>query len=118
MSRNVAEVLRIVGDVKDRTAVLVDDIVDTAGSLVQTVAALRREGAARVLAAITHPVLSGPAVKRIEEAELEHLIVTDSIPLRAEAAASSRITTTTVSHLLAEAIRRTHNEESVSSLFV
>jgi ribose-phosphate pyrophosphokinase len=115
---NVAEVLRIVGDVKDRTAVIVDDIVDTAGSLAETATALSAEGASRVLAAITHPVLSGPAVKRITESALEALIVTDSIPMNSSAAECEKITTTNVAPLLGEAIRRIHNEESVSSLFL
>jgi ribose-phosphate pyrophosphokinase len=114
----VAEVLRIVGDVKDRTAVIVDDIVDTAGSLAETATALSAEGASRVLAAITHPVLSGPAVKRITESALEALIVTDSIPMNSSAAECEKITTTNVAPLLGEAIRRIHNEESVSSLFL
>jgi ribose-phosphate pyrophosphokinase len=115
---NVAEVLRIVGDVKDRTAVIVDDIVDTAGSLVETAAALSAEGASRVLGAITHPVLSGPAVKRVTESPLEVLIVTDSIPKNSGASECEKIITTNVAPLLGEAIRRIHNEESVSSLFV
>jgi ribose-phosphate pyrophosphokinase len=115
---NVAEVLRIVGDVKDRTAVIVDDIVDTAGSLAETVAALRKAGASRVLATVTHPVLSGPALKRIEESALESLVVADTIPLRPDAGTHPKIRSTTVAHLLGEAIRRIHNEESVSSLFV
>jgi ribose-phosphate pyrophosphokinase len=115
---NVAEVLRIVGDVKDRTAVIVDDIVDTAGSMVETAAALSAEGASRVLAAITHPVLSGPAVKRVTESPLEVLIVTDSIPKNSGASECEKIITTNVAPLLGEAIRRIHNEESVSSLFV
>jgi ribose-phosphate pyrophosphokinase len=115
---NVAEVLRIVGDVRDRTAVIVDDIVDTAGSLCETVSALHKAGARRVLALITHPVLSGPALKRIEEADLEGLVVTDTIPLRPEAQSCAKIHSTTVAPLLGEAIRRIHNEESVSSLFI
>jgi ribose-phosphate pyrophosphokinase len=115
---NVAEVLRIVGDVQDRTAVIVDDIVDTAGSLAQTATAVANDGARRVLAAITHPVLSGPAVKRIVESPLEVLIVTDSIPKGPDAAQCEKVVTTNVAPLLGEAIRRIHNEESVSSLFV
>ena len=115
---NVAEVHHIVGDVRGKTAVIVDDIVDTAGSLVETAKALIADGANNVFAAITHPVLSGPAVKRIEESPIEALVVTDSIPLRPEAAASEKITVTPIAGLLGEAIRRTHNEESVSSLFV
>ena len=115
---NVAEVMRIVGDVKDQTAVIVDDIVDTAGSLTQTTGALLDQGARRVIAMITHPVLSGQAVKRIEESRLEVLMTTDTIPLRASAENGNKFVITTVSRLLGEAIRRIHNEESVSSLFI
>ena len=115
---NVAEVHHIVGDVRGKTAIIVDDIVDTAGSLTETAKALIKDGANDVFAAITHPVLSGPAVKRIEESPIEALVVTDSIPLRPEATASEKITVTPIAGLLGEAIRRTHNEESVSSLFV
>jgi ribose-phosphate pyrophosphokinase len=115
---NVAEILHIVGDVKDKTAVIVDDIVDTAGSLTETAKAVIESGARRVYAAITHPVLSGPAVKRIEESPIENVVVTDSIPLRPDAAACERIDVVPIAGLLGEAIRRTHNEESVSSLFV
>ncbi|TDJ05471.1 MAG: ribose-phosphate pyrophosphokinase [Deltaproteobacteria bacterium] len=115
---NVAEVMRIVGDVKDRTAVIVDDIVDTAGSLTKTARAVMEGGATRVMAAISHPVLSGQAVKEIEESLLDKVVITDTIPLRPEAETSERFAVTTVSPLLGEAIRRIHNEESVSSLFV
>ncbi len=115
---NVAEVMRIVGDVKGKTAVIVDDIVDTAGSLTQTAEAVKQDGAERVLAMITHPVLSHQAVKVIEESPLERLVVTDSIPLRSDADASAKITIAAVAKLLGEAIRRIHDEESVSSLFV
>ncbi len=115
---NVAEVYRIVGDVRDRTAIIVDDIVDTAGSLVETVQALQRDQARRILGLVTHPVLSGPALKRIEESALEMLVVTDSIRLRPEAETSEKIIVTPVAGMFSEAIRRIHNEESVSSLFV
>ncbi len=115
---NVAEVFRIVGEVQDTTAIIVDDIVDTAGTLTETAKALRQAGARRVLAAVTHPVLSGPAIKRIQESPIEHVIVTDSIPLRPERESCEKISVTSVATLLAEAIRRIHNEESVSSLFV
>jgi ribose-phosphate pyrophosphokinase len=115
---NVARVLRIVGDVKDRHAIIVDDIVDTAGSLCETAAAVMKAGALSVMAAVTHGVLSGSAVKRIEESPLSRLILTDSIPLRPEAQSCEKISTSSVASLLAEAIRRTHNEESVSSLFI
>ncbi len=115
---NVSEVMHIVGDVRDKTAIIVDDIVDTAGSLTQTADAVQDMGARRVLGAITHPVLSGPALKRIEESSLEQLIVTDTIPMRAQDGPLEKISVSTISHLLGEAIRRIHNEESVSSLFV
>jgi ribose-phosphate pyrophosphokinase len=115
---NVARVTRIVGDVKDKTAIIVDDIVDTAGSLCQTADAVMNAGARRVLCAITHPVLSGQAVKHISESPLERLITTDSIPLRPDAEQCDKIRVRSIAKLLAESIRRTHNEESVSSLFV
>jgi ribose-phosphate pyrophosphokinase len=115
---NVAEVLRIVGDVADTTAVIVDDMVDTAGSLTECAKAALDAGARQVFAAVTHPVLSGPALKRIEESPISQLITTDTIPLTPEAQQSERIDVTTISRLLGESIRRIHNEESVSSLFV
>ena len=115
---NVAEVMRIVGDVRGRTAVIVDDIVDTAGSLTGCAKAVMEAGASRVFAAISHPVLSGPAIKRIEESSITQIITTDTIPLRSDAESCERIDVTTVSRLLGESIRRIHNEESVSSLFV
>jgi ribose-phosphate pyrophosphokinase len=115
---NVAEVLRIVGDVSDRTAVIVDDLIDTGDSLTETAKAVMEAGAKAVLAAVTHPVLSGQALKRIEESVVFKVIATDSIPLRPEMAQSERINIVTVSQLLGESIRRIHNEESVSSLFV
>ena len=116
--KDVAEVTRIVGDVDGQTAVIVDDIVSTGGSLVQTAEALRAAGAKRVLAAITHPVLAGSAVKRIEESCIERFITTDTIPLSATVEHGEKFVVTSVAHLLGEAIRRIHNEESVSSLFV
>ncbi len=115
---NVSEILHIVGDVAGKTAVIVDDMVDTAGSIAQTAEAVMKHGARRVLAAITHPVLSGPAVRRIEESPLERLITTDTIPLREEARSCAKISVASVSHLLGESIRRIHEEESVSTLFV
>jgi len=116
--KDVAEVTRIVGDVDGQTAVIVDDIVSTGGSLVQTAEALRAAGAKRVLAAITHPVLAGSAVKRIEESCIERFITTDTIPLSPTVEHGEKFVVTSVAHLLGEAIRRIHNEESVSSLFV
>jgi ribose-phosphate pyrophosphokinase len=98
--------------------VIVDDICDTAGTLTEAAAALGREGATTVAAAITHPVLSGPALKRIAESTLEEVIVTDTIGLRPEALESGKFRVVTIAPLLGEAIRRINNEESVSSLFV
>jgi ribose-phosphate pyrophosphokinase len=115
---NVAKVVNIVGDVRGRECVIVDDIVDTAGTLTEGARALADAGASGVYAAITHPVLSGPAVKRISESVLQELIVTDTIPLGDEARESGRIHVASIADLLGEAIRRITNEESVSSLFV
>lgn len=115
---NVSEVMHIIGDVRDATCVIVDDMVDTAGTLTEAANALINAGAKIVYAALTHPVLSGPAIKRIEESPLREVIVTDTIPLRAEAKACSKLHVVSTAELLGEAIRRINNEESVSSLFV
>jgi ribose-phosphate pyrophosphokinase len=117
-SANIAEVMNIVGDVKGQTCVIVDDMVDTAGTLTESARALDREGAQAVYAVITHPVLSGPAIKRIAESPLKELVVTDTIPLQPEAQDCSKLQVVTIAPLLGEAIRRINNEESVSSLFV
>ena len=115
---NVVAEMNIIGDVEDRVAILVDDMVDTAGTLTMAAEALKKEGAKRILGCCTHPVLSGPAIKRIEECPLEELIVTNTIPLGPQAQGCRKIKTLSVAHLLGEAIRRTHEEESISSLFV
>ena len=115
---NESEVMNIIGDVRGRSCVLVDDMVDTAGTLCQAAAALKKEGAMRVLAYITHPVLSGKAVSRIASSELDELVVTDTIPLSPEAKACQRIRVLSVAELLAETMRRIRDEESVSSLYV
>jgi ribose-phosphate pyrophosphokinase len=117
-SANVSQVMNIVGDVSGRSCVMVDDMVDTAGTLTQGAEALREAGAAHVYAALTHPVLSGPAIKRIEESPLEDVVVTDTIPLRPDARDCTKLRVVSVARLLGEAIRRISNEESVSSLFV
>jgi len=114
---NVSEVMNIIGDVEGRNCVIVDDLVDTAGTLTQGARALADAGAARVYAAITHPVLSGPAIKRLVESPLEKLITTDTIPLRDEASECGKIEVVSTAKLLGESIRRINNEESVSSLF-
>ena len=115
---NVSEVMHIIGDVRGRNCVIVDDLVDTAGTLTQAAYSLVEEGAKSVYAAITHPVLSGPAVKRISESPLKSLIVADTILLQDEVKEAAHIHVVSVSNLLGEAIRRINNEESVSSLFV
>jgi ribose-phosphate pyrophosphokinase len=115
---NVSQVLNIVGDVDGRTCVMVDDMVDTAGTLTQGARALEGAGAGRIFAAITHPVLSGPAIKRLNESPLSEVVVTDTIPLRPDARDCPKLVVVSVAGLLGEAIRRISNEESVSSLFV
>ena len=115
---NVSEVMNIIGDVDGRTCVIMDDIVDTAGTLCKAAQALKQHGAKRVLAYCTHPVLSGSAIARINESELDELVVTDTIPLRADAQACKRIRVVPIAGLLAETLLRISNEESVSSLFM
>jgi ribose-phosphate pyrophosphokinase len=114
---NVAEVMNVIGEVKDRTCVIMDDMVDTAGTLCKAAEVLKREGATRVVAYCTHPVLSGGAVARIAASELDELVVTDTIPLREDARACPKIRQLSVAGLLAETILRIYTEESVSSLF-
>jgi ribose-phosphate pyrophosphokinase len=115
---NVAQVLHVIGDVEGRDVVIFDDMVDTAGSLALSAEALKKEGARRILAACTHPVLSGAAIEKIEKSPLECLIVTDTIPLNAAAQACSKIMVLSVAELFGEAIRRINEGSSVSSLFV
>ncbi len=115
---NVAKVMHIIGEVENRSCVLVDDLVDTAGTLCQAAKALKEHGARSVLAYCTHAVLSGKAIKNIRDSELDELVVTDTIPLRADALACPRIRQLSVAEMLAEAIRRISNEESVSSMFM
>lgn len=114
---NVSEVMNIIGDVKGKTAVLLDDMVDTAGTLTQAAVALKEFGAKDVYACCTHAVLSGPAIERIEKSPMTELVVTNTIPERKEAA-SKKVKRLSVGSLLGEAIRRIHYGESVSSLFV
>ncbi|MGD8175623.1 ribose-phosphate pyrophosphokinase [Marinimicrobium sp. ARAG 43.8] len=114
---NVAEVMNIIGEVDGRTCLLVDDMVDTAGTLCNAAQALKNQGASRVLAYCTHPVLSGNAIEKINNSQLDELVVTDSIPLSEEAQQCSRIRTLTLSKMLAEAVRRLSNEESLSAMF-
>jgi ribose-phosphate pyrophosphokinase len=114
---NAAVAMHLIGDVDGRDAVVIDDMIDTAGTLVQAVTAVEREGARRILACGVHAVLSGPAVDRIKASSIEETVVTNSIPLDDEKR-GARITVLTVAPLLGEAIRRIHDEESVSTLFV
>lgn len=115
---NQAEVMNIIGDVRDRTCVLVDDIADTAGTLCNAATALKNEGASQVVAYCTHAVLSGAAIDNIEASALDELVVTNSIPLHRRAAASGRIRQLSVAELLAESMRRINEEESIGSLFM
>ncbi|MCB1887948.1 MAG: ribose-phosphate pyrophosphokinase [Rhodocyclaceae bacterium] len=115
---NVSEVMNIIGEVKDRTCVIMDDIVDTAGTLCKAAQALKDNGARRVLSYCTHAVLSGAAVSRIADSALDELVVTDTLPLREDAKACSRIRQISVASLLADTMLRISNEESVSSLFM
>ncbi len=115
---NVPEVMHVVGEVENRTALIVDDIIDTAGTLVGTVQALRRNGAKRILACFTHPVLSGPALDRIRESGISELIVTNTIPLPEDKRKGTHFQILSVGPLLAKAIRSIHTNSSVSSLFV
>lgn len=115
---NESEVMNIIGEVKGKTCVLIDDLVDTAGTLCHAAEALKANGAKKVLAYITHPVLSGPAIDRISQSQLDELVVTDTIPLRPEAKNCKKIRQLTVAGLLAETMRRIRDEESVSSLYI
>lgn len=115
---NEAQVMNIIGNVKDRKVIILDDMIDTAGTVVQGAKALYEEGATEVSVCCTHPVLSGPAIERIENSTLKEVIVTDTIPLNKNAAACKRITVLSVAGLLSEAVRRIYYNDSVSSLFI
>ena len=115
---NEAKVMNIIGDVEGRTCIIIDDLVDTAGTLCEAAIALKDHGASKVIAYCTHPVLSGPAVERLADTQLDELVVTDTIPLSDDARQVSRIRQVSVAEMLAETMRRIHDEESVSSLFM
>ncbi len=115
---NECEAMHVIGDVKGKTAVLLDDMVDTAGTLCGAADKLREMGAKEVHACCSHPVLSGPAIERLEKSSIKSLVVTNSIPLNGKEKATNKIQVLSVSELLGEAIRRIHSEDSVSSLFV
>lgn len=112
-----AKAMHLIGDVAGKRAVIVDDMIDTAGTLTQAVDSLLKNGAKQVFAIATHPVFSGPAISRLNDSRLEKVFVTDTIPLSENAAASSKIKVISVAPVLAEAIRRIHDHDSVSSLF-
>ena len=115
---NVSEVMNLIGDVKGRDCVIIDDMIDTAGTLSGAATALRDRGAKRIVACATHGVLSGPAIKRIVESALDEVVITDTIPMSEAAKASGKITQVSIARLLGEAIKRIHSSDSVSSLFV
>jgi len=115
---NSAVAMNLIGDVDGRDVVVIDDMIDTAGTLVQAVMAVQREGAKRIFAVGVHAVLSGPAIERIKASPIEEVLVTNSIPLPEDKRTAGRITVLSVAPLLGEAIRRIHDEESVSTLFV
>ncbi len=114
---NVAEVMNIIGEVEGRTCLLVDDIIDTAGTLCTAAGALKKAGAGRVVAYCTHPVLSGKAIDNLNNSELDKLVVTNSIPLAENASSCKRIQQLNLAQMLAEAMRRVSNEESISAMF-
>ncbi|GMR03455.1 MAG: ribose-phosphate pyrophosphokinase [Thermodesulfovibrionia bacterium] len=115
---NISRVMNVIGVVKDRDAIIFDDIIDTAGTMTQGVSAIRDKGAKRIIAACTHAVLSDPAIDRINKSDLEEVIVTNTIPVRKNQKKCKKITVLSVGPLLAEAIKRIHEETSVSSLFI
>ncbi|MGD0627317.1 MAG: ribose-phosphate pyrophosphokinase [Thermodesulfobacteriota bacterium] len=115
---NVAKVMNIIGEVKGLQAILLDDMVDTGGTLVEAASALASEGASKVIACCTHPVLSGTAVKRLSESVIEAIAITNTIPLKSEAMSNPKFKVLSVGKILAEAIKRIHCNDSVSSLFV
>jgi ribose-phosphate pyrophosphokinase len=116
---NVAEAMNVIGDVKGKDCIIIDDMIDTGGTLVQAAKALRKNGANKIYAAATHPVFSDPAIQRISECEeLEEVIVTDTIPLSPEARKIAKIKVVSTADILSKAIHRTFNHDSVSSLFI
>lgn len=114
---NESEVMHIIGDVLGRDCIIVDDIVDTAGTLCKAAQALKDKGAKRVVGYITHPVLSGKALDNITNSALDEIVVTDTIPLTDKAKACSKIRQVTIASMIAESLRRINNEESISAMF-
>jgi ribose-phosphate pyrophosphokinase len=110
--------MHLIGDVHDKVAIILDDMIDTAGTLTQAAKALKENGAKSVYACATHGVLSGPAIERINSSDIEEVVLTDTVPLGDKGTRTAKIRVLSVADLLAEAIRRIHEDESVSSLFV
>ncbi|MBI4822843.1 MAG: ribose-phosphate pyrophosphokinase [Nitrospirae bacterium] len=117
-SANVSQIMNVIGEVKSRDTILLDDMIDTAGTIVQAADALKAKGSRKVFAACTHAVLSGPAIERVNNSALEELIVTDTIPFDSKKEKCRKLTVLSIAPLLAEAIKRIHEESSISSLFV
>lgn len=117
-SPNVSEAMNIIGEVDGKTAIILDDMVDTAGTLTQGAAALKKHGAKKIFACCTHPVLSGPAIERIENSDIDQLVVTNTIPLNGASKKCSKIITLSVADLIGEAVRRIYYSHSVSTLFI
>lgn len=115
---NIAQAMNIIGEVKGKTAIILDDMVDTAGTLTQAAAALKDRGASHIHACCTHPVLSGPSIERIKASPIDTLVVTNTIPLNDKAKDCSKIIVLSIAELLGETIKRSHNSHSVSTLFV
>jgi len=115
---NEAQVMNIIGNVEGRRVVVLDDLIDTAGTVVQAAKALKEAGAVDVSVCCTHPVLSGPAMERLENSDIKEIIVTDTIPLHDGAKACNRVKVLSVAGLLSEAVRRIYYDDSVSSLFI
>ncbi len=115
---NIAEVMNIIGDIKGKKAILLDDMIDTAGTITLAANALVEKGAREVYACCTHPVFSGPAIERLKKSALKEIVVTNTIPLSKEAQDLKKVKTLSIAPLLGEAIKRIHYGESVSSLFV
>jgi ribose-phosphate pyrophosphokinase len=115
---NVAEAMNIIGKVKGKTTIILDDMVDTAGTLTQGANALKNKGASKIYACCTHPVLTGPSIERLASSPIDHLVVTNTIPLREEAKKMGKIEVLSVAELLGETIKRIYNSNSVSTLFV
>jgi ribose-phosphate pyrophosphokinase len=115
---NIAEAMNIIGEVDGKTAVILDDMVDTAGTLTQGASALKEKGASKIYACCTHPVLSGAAIEKIEASPIDRLVVTNTIPLNEKSKKCAKITVLSVAELLGETIRRIYNSNSVSTLFV